>query len=113
MKKERIKKLSQYESALQHRLNSAAIREVEPKPLADFAESYYNDRLMTRKEEARHVWVMETMMFQRIAKTGEDTYEELSDYYDSCYGKKPVNVQETAASNASAQRIILEMGSDG
>lgn len=62
----------------------------------------------TRKEKAKHEWITETQMFQRIAKTGEETYEELAAYWDLHFGKKTGPQAEVIAENMKTQRIILE-----
>lgn len=63
---------------------------------------------MNKKEQAKHDWVVETQMFQRIAGTGEESYEELAQYYDECYGRKSVRDQQSIAENAKTNRVIFE-----
>ena len=43
------------------------------------------DQAMTKKELAKHEWILETQMFQRIARVTEDSYEHLSNVYDKFY----------------------------
>lgn len=110
--KMKIKRISKFESACQYRLNSAAIRNEEPSDFQTLAQVYYDAGDMTKKEAAKHEWIVETQMFQRIAKTGEDSYEELSIAYDEFYEKKSTRTRQEAAENAKINRIILEQAGE-
>ena len=63
---------------------------------------------MNRKDRAKDEWINETMMFQRIAGTGEDSYEELAEYYDSSFKRLSSNDAETLAENAKVLSTILK-----
>ncbi len=74
----------------------------------DFYEEAYKNGLMNRKEELRHIYIMDTMMFQRIAKTGQSTYEELAVGYDEDFGKKSLKNKEVIVENNKINLTILQ-----
>lgn len=97
-------KLSKFESAWRYVCDSAAIREMPEPDLREFAKKHIE--IMNAKEKLRHEWILETQMFQRVARNEEETYEFLSDYYDEHFGKKPKKAQEVIVQNMKVQVII-------
>lgn len=107
-KKQKMKRQTQFEGHWRYHLDSCAIRQTQPKTLMDFSEEAYKNGLMNRKEELRHIYIMDTMMFQRIAKTGQDTYEELGAGYDEDFGRKSLRNKEIIVENNKTNLIILK-----
>lgn len=64
---------------------------------------------MTKKELAKHEWILETQMFQRIAHGTEEAYDLLSEEYDKIFKNASLRKRETLVENAKIQVTILKM----
>ena len=100
-----MRKPSQYECNVSGIASSKAIQGDAYKGV-DFSE--LSEEIMTKKELHKHRWILETMMFQRIAETGKDSYMDLYRYYDECFGKKTAKQREVIAENAKINMAILK-----